>query len=107
MRPDKLGVTELFDRDRRYVVPLYQRPYVWTEEAQWAPLWQDIRERAEAELLEQDSGTPRGKAYPHFLGAIVINQTSVFGRQVPAHAFGRNTRTPPLIVQSAVLVSAR
>ena len=29
---------QLFQLDVRYLIPLYQRPYVWTEEQQWAKL---------------------------------------------------------------------
>src|SRR5688572_13246518 len=27
----------IFGQDRRHLVPLFQRPYVWTEQVQWAP----------------------------------------------------------------------
>jgi len=37
MRPDKHTVQQLFERDVRYIVPLYQRPYVWDEDHQWRP----------------------------------------------------------------------
>jgi hypothetical protein len=63
-------LTQLFALDVRYLVPLYQRPYVWTEERQWAPLWEDIATVAN-HMLADDGG-----AHPptHFLGAIVIQQ---------------------------------
>jgi uncharacterized protein with ParB-like and HNH nuclease domain len=48
MKPETRTVTELFERDVRYVVPLYQRPYVWNEEDQWEPLWEDIIAEAQA-----------------------------------------------------------
>ncbi|MBK5239125.1 MAG: DUF262 domain-containing protein, partial [Actinomycetales bacterium] len=49
------------------MVPLFQRPYVWSQEGQWAPLWEDIRRVAErVERHEQ--------AAPHFLGAVVLQQ---------------------------------
>ena len=47
-------------------MPLYQRPYVWTQERQWEPLWSDIRRLAEQLMLE-------GSAKPHFLGAVVVD----------------------------------
>jgi uncharacterized protein with ParB-like and HNH nuclease domain len=31
MKADKISVYDLFDRQRRYAVPLYQRAYVWTQ----------------------------------------------------------------------------
>jgi Protein of unknown function DUF262 len=52
MKPDTHTVQQLFERDVRYSVPLYQRPYVWDEEHQWAPLWEDIS----ALLQHQESG---------------------------------------------------
>ena len=78
MRPDKRGVLELFERPQRYVIPLYQRRYVWTEEKQWEPLWNDIRRRAEAELEN------RGRVKPHFLGAVVLANIRTFGRELQA-----------------------
>jgi hypothetical protein len=64
------NLTQLFQLDVRYVIPLYQRPYVWTLEQQWEPLWEDISTVAEHVLAgEATSGSPS-----HFLGAIVIQQ---------------------------------
>ena len=49
------------------VVPLFQRPYVWSRETQWQPLWQDIVRLIEVLSNHSDTAT-------HFLGAIVIQQ---------------------------------
>lgn len=57
----------IFEKDQRLVVPLFQRPYVWGQELQWEPLWEDIRNVAERHL-RKDS------AKPHFLGAVVLDQ---------------------------------
>jgi len=82
VRSTNLPLFDLFQRQRRYVVPLFQRPYVWEQEEQWEPLWQDIAGRAEA-VLERDSrGSRSDKIGSHFLGAIVLNQIKVYGRQV-------------------------
>ena len=62
------GATELFVSNDRYFVPPYQRPYVWTEERQWLPLWEDITRLADGRL--------EGEANIHFLGAIVIRRES-------------------------------
>lgn len=56
----------VFRSDLRLVVPLFQRPYVWDEEDQWAPLWEDILAAFDRRT---DVDTP-----PHFLGAIVLEQ---------------------------------
>ena len=36
-------VKELFQKDIRYIIPTFQRPYVWSQEEQWEPLWDDVR----------------------------------------------------------------
>jgi hypothetical protein len=62
-----LSVKKIFGQDRRHVVPLFQRPYVWQRDKQWEPFWEDIRKLAEK--------LRRGeKPRPHFLGAIVLDQ---------------------------------
>lgn len=58
---------DIFNQPQRLLVPLFQRPYVWTQDGQWQPLWEDVSGLAN-QLLET------GKATPHFLGAIVIQQ---------------------------------
>lgn len=59
----------IFMPPQRLVVPLFQRPYVWNEENQWAPLWSDITRVAERLLAD-----PNAKHFPHFLGAVVLQQ---------------------------------
>ena len=57
---------EIFLQPQHLVVPPFQRPYVWDEEEQWAPLWQDVRRLAEAKL-DSPFANPT-----HFLGAVVV-----------------------------------
>ncbi|MGE3495038.1 MAG: DUF262 domain-containing protein [Gemmatimonadales bacterium] len=59
----------IFNQPQRLVVPLFQRPYVWNEENQWEPLWSDVVRVAERILT-----APGQKQYPHFLGAVVLQQ---------------------------------
>jgi hypothetical protein len=59
----------VFMQPQRLVVPLFQRPYVWNEENQWQPLWDDAVRVAER-VLER----PADKHHPHFLGAVVLQQ---------------------------------
>src|SRR6187551_3094967 len=59
----------VFMQPQRLVVPLFQRPYVWNEENQWEPLWNDIVRVADRLLI-----APQAKHYPHFLGAVVLQQ---------------------------------
>jgi hypothetical protein len=59
----------VFTLPQRLVVPLFQRPYVWNEENQWEPLWNDVVRVAERVLA-----SPQDKHNPHFLGAVVLQQ---------------------------------
>jgi hypothetical protein len=59
----------VFMQPQRLVVPLFQRPYVWNEENQWEPLWNDAVRVAERVL-----NRPADKHHPHFLGAVVLQQ---------------------------------
>lgn len=61
-RPQKL-----FMQPVRYEIPAFQRRYVWKQEEQWEPLWQDLEELA-GEIMEE------GQAEPHFMGAVVLQQ---------------------------------
>lgn len=57
---------QLFNLPQHFIIPLFQRAYVWDREHQWELLWQDIRRTIEQRLQD-----PRGSAI-HFLGAIVL-----------------------------------
>lgn len=65
MHSNILTVQQIYQERRQYRVPFYQRPYVWNRKDQWEPLWEDIRDKAEARLQG-------GKSYPHFMGAVVL-----------------------------------
>lgn len=58
----------LFEGRKEYVVPPYQRLYVWDRDGQWAPLWVDITNIAKSLMT--------GKTVPaHFVGAIVLKKS--------------------------------
>jgi hypothetical protein len=69
---------DIFDAKKRYVVPLFQRQYVWNREDHWEPLWEDLRRKFDEKLFGR-SGPP------HFLGAMVIDQKRFYGNEVPTH----------------------
>ena len=59
-----------------YIVPNYQRLYVWNRDDQWEPLWSDVRDIAE-ELIKSAAGTELPEAdsdgvEAHFMGAVVF-----------------------------------
>jgi hypothetical protein len=66
-QPSKATATDLFEGRKHYVIPAYQRPYVWNEEDQWAPLWDDIIRVSESYL---EANTKQFAS--HFLGAVVF-----------------------------------
>ena len=68
MKANPLPVLSLFERKMRLEVPLFQRQYVWSQEQQWEPLWEDIA-RKFSENLDGRSDGP-----VHFLGAMVLDQ---------------------------------
>lgn len=66
---------DLFQPPIRYVVPPYQRRYVWTEDDQWDPLWEDVSNLAERHLeATQHSIAQSNGRSNHFLGAVVVQQ---------------------------------
>lgn len=67
MKTDVVKPKDIFYNPTRLVVPLFQRPYVWSKELQWAPLWEDITRLIEVIQEHNQNAT-------HFLGAIVIQQ---------------------------------
>ena len=67
MQTNILTPQELFFKIIRYEIPVFQRPYIWTQEDQWEPLWEDVRDIAE-DILEN------GNTARHFMGAIVLQQ---------------------------------
>jgi Protein of unknown function DUF262/Protein of unknown function (DUF1524) len=51
----------------QYVIPVFQRHYVWDRESQWEALWEDLLGQTRVRLQGQ---VPK----PHFCGAIVVDQ---------------------------------
>lgn len=72
MKAEEATARDLFEGRVHYQIPAYQRPYVWTEEDQWSPLWTDVVRVATALLPPAD---PRAVS-AHFLGAVVIEPRS-------------------------------
>ena len=58
-----MTIHEIFEKERRYTVPLFQRSYVWNQEDQWEPLWEDIERQARICLLAL-KGRQSGKNKP-------------------------------------------
>ena len=79
MEPRNHTVNELFSSSTQYVVPRYQRLYVWNRDDQWAPLWEDVIGIAHDlyhRSLNQNSTEENTDAVEsHFFGTIVLKQS--------------------------------
>lgn len=96
---------EIFNLPQHLVVPLFQRSYVWNEEDQWVPLWQDVRRMAESRL-DNPSSTAT-----HFLGAVVLqaqdNQTGTFQPRLVIDGQQRLTTLQLLMDAAAAVLESR
>ena len=63
-----ISLLDIFEKKMRLEIPMFQRQYVWREEHQWAPLWEDIS-RKFSEFIQGRRDAP-----VHFLGAMVLDQ---------------------------------
>jgi hypothetical protein len=80
MQPTKTSVVGLFTVPQQYLVPIFQRGYVWTLEEQVKPLWEDIVDRVE-DLARRRENVAKGiesaefkQLRTHFLGTVVLGQ---------------------------------
>ena len=77
----------LFQKDIRYTIPTFQRPYVWSQDDQWEPLWEDVRNLAENYLealdrFDNDSVKAEQETKAHFLGAVVLQQVHTPAKEI-------------------------
>ena len=87
MHTDILTPKDLFRKEVRYIIPPFQRPYVWSQDDQWEPLWEDVRNVAENYLEELERSGNDGveaeqRTSPHFLGAVVLKQVPTAARDI-------------------------
>ena len=80
---NKWEIYDCFQRERRYVVPLFQRSYRWNKEDQWEPLWADISRVAQMKVDTRRGVAPTSKLAPHFLGAIILKYSTLIN--VPSY----------------------
>lgn len=68
MDANAIPLLDIFEKKLRLEVPMFQRQYVWNQQHQWEPLWEDISRK----FTEYIDG--RADAPVHFLGAMVLDQ---------------------------------
>lgn len=79
MKAGPVEIGTLLQNRNRFVVPIYQRHYVWNKNKQWIPFWQDIRTKAVERLTDRD------RRFSHFMGAIVLeSRAKPSVKQVPS-----------------------
>lgn len=86
MKTDILTPKKLFQKEVRYTIPTFQRPYVWSQDNQWEPLWEDVRNVAENYLEELERSNSAVEAEEqtktHFMGAVVLQQISTATKDI-------------------------
>lgn len=79
MDTNVLTSRDLFRREICYVIPEFQRHYVWDGDGRWGPLWEDVQNTADRylghlDLHQGDKAMAERATNPHFLGAVVVKQ---------------------------------
>lgn len=67
MEPTSSEIIRIFNGDKNYIVPHFQRQYVWDKDKQWLPLWEDLQDLLECLLAKE-------VVIPHFMGSVVLKQ---------------------------------
>ena len=67
MKSKPQSIFEIFKPECQYIIPIFQRHYVWNRQDQWEPLWEDLIAQIRVRL---DGRAPK----PHYCGAIVIDE---------------------------------
>lgn len=63
MHTTKVSLSEMLSHHRQHIIPVFQRPYSWTQK-NWSQLWTDIET-----LTGEDD-----KSAEHFLGPMIIDR---------------------------------
>ncbi|MFE2519410.1 DUF262 domain-containing protein [Streptomyces mirabilis] len=102
MDTNAMTLRELFGPDQRLVVPVFQRPYVWSEDRNWRPLWEDVTALVQRRLAGEE-------VHPHFLGAVVLDQMPTATGSMPARQVidGQQRLTTLQVLLAAVRDVAR
>lgn len=72
----KLG--SILSDNHRYVIPMFQRPYVWNADRNWLPLWNDIADAADTVVTDMTREEWPQEPPTYFLGAFVV-------KSIPSH----------------------
>ncbi|MGM0582911.1 MAG: DUF262 domain-containing protein [Bacteroidota bacterium] len=70
---------ELFNKQIRFRIPVFQRHYVWNEQEQWLPLWEDFINKVNERFNNH-------KIHPHYTGSIVLFHESTTTNTVSTYS---------------------
>ena len=74
MKPPQITTSDqAFPPRKQYLIPSYQRNYVWTQQDHWEPLWEDVKELTTHVLAAEN------RTKPHFLGTIITKEIGTVG----------------------------
>jgi hypothetical protein len=76
LKADPISVGKVLSENHRFVVPIYQRTYAWSEKEQLEPLFDQIEAKAQERIK-------KGKAdFPHYMGSLLVipEGEAAFGR---------------------------
>src|SRR5882672_414438 len=76
MKADPISVGKVLSENHRFVVPIYQRTYTWTEKRQLDPLFAQVEAKAQERLQ-------KGRVdFPHYMGSLLVipEGEAAFGR---------------------------
>ncbi len=76
MKADPISVGNVLSQNHRFVVPIYQRTYKWTEKKQLEPLFGQIEQKAQERLMKGSVD------FPHYMGSLLVvpEGEAAFGR---------------------------
>jgi uncharacterized protein with ParB-like and HNH nuclease domain len=76
LKADPISVGKVLSENHRFVVPIYQRTFAWTEKRQLEPLFAQIEAKAQERIQN-------GKVeFPHYMGSLLVipEGEAAFGR---------------------------
>jgi hypothetical protein len=76
LKADPISVGKVLSENHRFVVPIYQRTYAWTEKRQLEPLFGQIEAKAQERLQKGVVD------FPHYMGSLLVipEGEAAFGR---------------------------
>jgi uncharacterized protein with ParB-like and HNH nuclease domain len=79
MNLGKPRLEDLFNKQIKFRIPVFQRHYVWNQTDQWQPLWDDF-------INKYSERSNQNKNHPHYTGSIVLFQEATTTSSVSTYS---------------------